>query len=274
MRSNALARKGLSILRFTVIVFLLTLGVLSRPGASGISLRLTRTRAFTQYDTDLNPYVLKVLESYEGGRYPYLLNRDYARYNGVTRNLYYQGKVLLRANPDGSRSSHCVGVTFEAFFRAVEARNRRLGLPAEYFNGLSWDELYDFALTWFVAKGPKAQSNCAVAIERFGFGRRIYDPEEAKNGDFLDLTRTDGSGHTAVFFGWLRGAGGGIIGLRYWSSQPSTRGIGYNAEYFHDNPRYERRGTLRRSPIYIGRVGPVRGYRELRSGWEDRGTRR
>ena len=271
MRSKYAVRKGLPIL-LLALAACLALGILSRPGASGISPLLTRTRPFTQYDTDLNSYVLQVLVSYEGGRYPYLLNQDYAHYNGVTRDLFYRGKVLLRANPDGSRSSHCVGATFEAFFRAVEARNRRLGLPAEYFNGLSWNELYDFALTWFAAKGSKARSNCAAAIEQFGFGRRIYNPEEAKNGDFLDLTRTDGSGHTAVFFGWLRGVGGRITGLRYWSSQRSTGGIGYNAEYFCDNPRYERRGTLLRSPMYIGRVGPVRGYREMRVRGEYGGT--
>ena len=129
MRSKYAVRKGLPIL-LLALAACLALGILSRPGASGISPLLTRTRPFTQYDTDLNSYVLQVLVSYEGGRYPYLLNQDYAHYNGVTRDLFYRGKVLLRANPDGSRSSNCVGATFEAFFRAVEARNRRLGLPA------------------------------------------------------------------------------------------------------------------------------------------------
>ena len=114
-------------------------------------------------------------------------------------------------------------------------------------------------------QGDKAESNCAAAIERFGFGRRIRDLEEAEPGDFMDLNRADGSGHTVVFFGWLRGSGR-IIGLRYWSSQRSTKGIGYNAEYFRDNPPHELRGSLMRAPMYIGRVGPVRNYRTPRVG--------
>ncbi|MGE5527834.1 MAG: hypothetical protein ACM3X6_01650 [Patescibacteria group bacterium] len=241
----------------------LAAGVLYPPEAGVIPPALARSRLFAQYDRDLNGYVLQVMAGYEGGRYPYLLNRDYAHYNGVTRDLYYRGRLLLRASPNGSRASHCVGITFEAFFRAVQARNRRLGLPIDYFNGLTWDELYDLALTWYAAKGDKASSNCAMAIERYGFGRRIHDPLAAEPGDFMDLTRADGSGHTVVFFGWLRSAGR-IIGLRYWSSQASTRGIGYNAEYFRDNPPHLLRGSLLRAPIYIGRVGPVRSYRPPR----------
>lgn len=215
-------------------------------------------------DRPLNSYVLRIIETYEGGRFPYMLNRDYTRYNGVTRNLFYRGRILLKAAPDGSRASHCVGVTFEAFFRAVQERNRQLGLPLEYFNGLTWDELYRCALTWFVAEGPKSESNCAAAIERYGFGRRILDLEKAAPGDFMDLTRAGGSGHTVVFLGWLRGAENRITGLRYWSSQRSTGGIGYTAEYFRDNPPGEIQGDLLRSPLYIGRVGPVRGYRPYR----------
>ena len=75
-------------------------------------------------------------------------------------------------------------------------------------------------------------------------------------GTSSDLNRADGSGHTVVFFGWLRGSGP-IIGLRYWSSQRSTKGIGYNAEYFRDNPPHELRGGLMRAPMCIGHVGPV-----------------
>jgi len=77
---------------------------------------------------------------------------------------------------------------FEVFFRAIQLRNRRLGLAKDFYNDPSWDQLYDCALTWFVAKGPKAVSNCAAAIEWFGFGHRILNPEEAKPGDCIDLT--------------------------------------------------------------------------------------
>jgi len=263
MRSKRSTRNGWWILTLTLAACL-ALGSLSRPEAAINRLFAAKSRLFAQYDLDLNSYVLEVMAGYEGGRYPYLLNQDYEHYNGVTRDLYYRDRLLLKANPDRSRSSHCVGITFEAFFRAVQLRNRRLGLPADYFNGLNWNELYDCALTWFVAKGPKTVSNCAAAIERYGLGRRLHDPEEAKPGDFMDLTRTDGSGHTVIFFGWLRGAGNRIIGLRYWSSQRSTGGIGYKAEYFQDNPRFERRGNLLRAPLYLGRVGPVRDYRSPR----------
>lgn len=211
-------------------------------------------------DQDLNNYVLYLVTTYEGIDSPYLLSQDYEHYNGVTMDLYYQSKILARANPDGSRSCHCVGLTFETFFRAMQERNKRLGIDTDNFNNLTFDDLFDFLLTWYVAKGPKVESNVAVAIEKYGFGKRIIEFEDAKPGDFMDINRVSGSGHTVVFIRWLRGDDNKIIGLRYWSSQKSTNGLGFNEEYFIDSSK-EVKSPLRRDMLYIGRVGPVKEYK-------------
>jgi len=63
-----------------------------------------------------NQLVLAQIKTYNKGSYPYLLNTVYANYNGVTSNLYYQRKVLLKAHPSGNQSNNCVGITFEVFF--------------------------------------------------------------------------------------------------------------------------------------------------------------
>ncbi len=94
----------------------------------------------SSYDTDLNDYVLQIISTYKGS-YPYLLNNDYANYNGVTETLQFKNRVLARAHPSGNRASHCVGITFEVFFKAMQERNRKLGLPIDDFNGMTFDEL-------------------------------------------------------------------------------------------------------------------------------------
>jgi hypothetical protein len=43
-----------------------------------------------------------------------------------------------------------VGITFEVFFKAMQERNRQLGISIDDFNGMTWDNLFDFALNWFV----------------------------------------------------------------------------------------------------------------------------
>jgi hypothetical protein len=213
---------------------------------------------------DLNTYVLEIIDTYRGKSYPYLLNNDYANYNGVTQDIVYQGQTLLKAHPSGNRASHCVGITFEVFFRAMQQRNRQAGLEPDDFNGMDYADLEDMILTWYVAKGPKSESNLALAVERYGLGRRITNLESVRAGDFIDFSRTNRTGHAAVFIDWVR-QGGEIVGLKYWSSQGSTGGISYRTEYFNvPGPQGELYGNVIKDRLYIARVGPIASYRSLR----------
>ncbi len=202
---------------------------------------------------DLNAWVLDALDDYQDGSYPYLLNTDYANYNGVTRNISYKNALIAKAHPSGNRASHCTGITFEVFFKAMQSRNRDLSVAIDDFNGMSVSDLRSFMQLWYVA-GPKSSNNLAIAVERYGVGQRIHDLADAKAGDFIDFSRTNGTGHTAVLINWIQ-QNGEIIGFKYWSSQGSTGGISYNTEYF--TPK----GSVMKSPVYIARVGSISDYR-------------
>lgn len=182
----------------------------------------------------LNEYVLKVINTYprNSSKYPYLLNEDYENYNGVTENIYYKGQLLLKAHPSGIKYSHCSGITFEVFFKAIKMRNEELGKNSDDINGMTSEELFDFIMDWYVANGTKAESNLAVALEKYGLGIRINNMEDLRQGDFIDFSRENNTGHSAVFINWIRD-GDKIIGLKYWSSQESTNGIAYKEEYFN-----------------------------------------
>lgn len=215
-------------------------------------------------NSELNNYVLKVLPAYEGGKYPYLLNNDYEHYNGVTENITYKGSLIAKANPDGSKSSHCVGLTYEVFFKAMRERNKEAGISSDNFNNMTIDNMKDFMLTWYAAQGtPKSEGDqLAGAIIKYGLGTKITRLEDARAGDFIDFSRTK-SGHTAVFINWLKDDKGNIVGFRYWSTQESTNGIAYKQEYFSDNPQGAFKGTVNKNQLYIGRVGTIANYKRF-----------
>jgi hypothetical protein len=215
--------------------------------------------------SELNNYVLKVIPSYDGGEYPYILNNDYDHYNGVTENILYQGSLIAKANPDKSKSSHCVGLTYEVFIKAMQERNKEAGLPPDNFNNMNINNMRDFMLTWYDAEGtPKSEGDqLAGAIVKYGLGNQITRLEDAKAGDFIDFSRIK-SGHAAVFINWLRDDKGGIVGFKYWSTQKSTNGIAYKKEYFSDNTQEAFKGTVNRNQLYIGRVGAIVNYRSFK----------
>ncbi|ABR48961.1 hypothetical protein Amet_2811 [Alkaliphilus metalliredigens QYMF] len=215
---------------------------------------------------NLNQHVLDVIKTYHGGggSYPYLLNQDYESYNGVTTTIHYQDRVLLKAHPSGNRVSHCSGITFEVFFKAMQNRNNELAIDPDDFNGMNYDELYDFVLTWYVASGSKQTHNIAIAVEKYGIGKGISNFNEVRPGDFIDFSRENNTGHTAVFLNWIK-ADEQIIGLKYWSSQGSTNGISYNEEYFNVlDTSGKPYGNIMIDRVYIARIHPVNEYHSFR----------
>lgn len=211
----------------------------------------------------LNNYVLNVVNSYDykGGNYPYLLNNDFENYNGVTEDIYYKNEIILKSHPSGKKYSHCTGITFEVFFKAMQNRNRANGIDINDFNGMTKDELFDLMLIWFVAAGPKAESNLAVGLEKYGLGQRITNLEDAAPGDFIDLSRENNTGHAVIFLDWIR-EGNKIIGLKHWSSQQSTKGISHKEEYFNiKDSNGQKYGNVILDSLYIGRVSPINMYK-------------
>gem|GEM_PF-2422962 len=217
-----------------------------------------------ELNADLNQYVLNIIKSYKIGNYPYLLNNDYMNYNGVTMNLYYQNKLLLKAHPSGSKASHCVGLTFEVMLRALQERNKKLGLSSDDINGMSYKDMYDMALIWFVSSGNKKTNNLHIAVEKYGIGKAIHNLKEAKAGDFIDISRENNTGHTGVFMNWIK-EGDKIIGFRYWSTQTSTNGIDYRTEYFNVlDSKGKKYGNVMMDMVFLARINAVKEYKSIK----------
>ncbi|MFT5874596.1 MAG: hypothetical protein ACI8WT_003566 [Clostridium sp.] len=69
----------------------------------------------------------------------------------------------------------------------MQARNIDAGISKDNFNNMSFENMTDFMLTWYIASDtPESQGNqLAGAIEKYGLGTRITNLEEAKTGDFI-----------------------------------------------------------------------------------------
>ncbi|NLX22177.1 MAG: hypothetical protein GXY55_11010 [Phycisphaerae bacterium] len=210
----------------------------------------------------LNPYVLKVISAYPlDGSYPYHCSWDpweYDIYNGVTQDLWYKGRVVAKAYPDGSRCSYCCGLTFEIFVRAMQLRNVQKGLDPDDFNGMSFHDLFNLLQLWYIeGKGDSPQRG----IVAYGLGRAIEDWEDARPGDFCDYSSAPRGGHSVIFIDWIRDADKKIIGMKYFSSNLSgTKGAGYGEGLFADSNNG--RGLLRKW-TRLARVGSIANYKSF-----------
>ncbi len=179
--------------------------------------------------------VLKIARSLkDGGGY------QWEGSSGVPQPIEFAGVTILPAQPKGT---YCSGFTFTVAMRVAADR----GL----LTGKSVGQVRRFQKEWYGSTPDAAEKQCALAVEELGVGREVKKLDDARPGDFVQLWRTNKSGHSVVLLA-LEREGGRIIGLRYRSSQKSTDGIGDRVEFFADVSG--RDGKLDRNRIYVARL--------------------
>ncbi len=145
-------------------------------------------------------------------------------YDGCTEDLQLLGERVMEGEPQ--RRTFCCGLTIEVFLKAYNQWIEMHGVANPSLTPENWPR---FQRVWFVLEtngpGPSA------ALEEFGLGRTI-ERDEVLPGDFVQIWRRTGSGHSVVFLDWVRDDAGAVTGFRYWSAQPSTDGSGGRVEYF------------------------------------------
>lgn len=162
--------------------------------------------------------VLETAYSYpDGGGY----NRTWAG-SGTPEAITHNGQQVLAAGQGGS---YCCGYTFCVAMRVLAER----GL----LEGKSYDQVKRFQKLWYGATDEEDDTLCALAVEQLGVGLAV-PLEDAAPGDFVQLWRTNGSGHSVIFVDWAM-RDGRRVGFRYRSSQGSTDGIADATEYFADS---------------------------------------
>ncbi len=189
----------------------------------------------------LNAFVLDVMRSYPtDGSHGFHWPKS-GGWEGTTQDVVYAGHTLTTGDPQ--RRSYCCGLTFEVYVRALLAASG--GAPVE---GLSAETLHELRLRFFGDSkiSPERRRLCQFGLESLELGTSITELDQAKAGDFVQLWRHSGSGHSAIFVNWVWKKDT-IVGLTYWSTQRSTRGIGYHTEEIGP-------GAIKRDEVFVARA--------------------
>jgi hypothetical protein len=138
-------------------------------------------------------------------------------------DVLWDGKVILKGNPE--QLTYCCGLTLQAYIMACTATDKHLGTVAD---------VMAIRRKWFIADVDMEESlfsnkGPVDALVPAGHGRQV-SIDEAVPGDCVQLWRKSGSGHSVIFINSF--TEDGIRALKYWSTQPATKGIGYRTEYF------------------------------------------
>lgn len=158
----------------------------------------------------LNPHVEAVLpELPRGLGYHW---DPHAPGGGALAPVTHAGRTLLTADP---RGSFCCGAVLEIYFRALA--------HAGAVCPLTWEAAKDLRARAFILDPRRHRSGIAGALVHHGLAH-LVPPSQALPGDFAQLWRRNGSGHTVV----VRSYSGGR--LEYLSTQSSTGGVGVKAE--------------------------------------------
>ena len=152
---------------------------------------------------------------------------------------------------DSYGNSYCSGITYEAIAPVI--------IEKKWLEQKSFTDIVTFQQLWYVVcpegvnkssglhcKHPdgsvyslsKIKREAAVlAIEHAKIGHQI-DYKKARSGDVVQLYRS-GWGHSVLFKSWVQSDGStsstfdsDTAGLKYFSSQPATNGVGDHIECF------------------------------------------
>lgn len=136
-------------------------------------------------------------------------------FDGVTKDLIFKEKSIAKS--EALQRTYCCGLTFEVYFKVLmQGTNCPLTLTPK--------ELLNIKRDWFVAAGGRKGPVDALVTR--GLGIEIKPPHKGQTGDFAQIWRKNGSGHSVIVIEHTDDF------LKYWSTQPSTDGIGYRTEFF------------------------------------------
>jgi len=158
--------------------------------------------------------------------------------SGSPEDIVFKGKTILAK---GANGSYCCGFTFAVAMRTAAAR----GLLADR----SVEQVQRFQREWYGATPASREKQCVLAAENLGVGHEVK-LDDARPGDFVQLARANGTGHSVLLLRPIR-RDGKLVGIEYRSSQGSTNGIGNRAEHFADA---DPKGTILRARTYACRL--------------------
>lgn len=185
---------------------------------------------YGKYISGYNLFVLKAIDSIQakfpdGGAY----------FIGITANppespigydLSFLGKSLLKAP---RTTSYCSGASYTAFIEALNLIFKDKIINKQQLELIRMQEKdggrrEDGVKLWGNWNADGFGTYDAL-VSYTNIGKSIK-PQNARPGDFMNISWKSGYGHSVVFIGWYKENNDNF--LAYWSSQKSTNGLGFD----------------------------------------------
>ncbi|HEX2867574.1 MAG TPA: hypothetical protein VHO03_11060 [Ignavibacteriales bacterium] len=188
-------------------------------------------KIFKKYTSGYNLEVLKaidIVQSHAMNGGGYFIGKDSTPTESPT---YYELKLFNKSLITPPRhSSYCSGSSYSAFIEALNMILSKKGkkLSPERLEALRMQEpnggrREDWIKFWGIWNADGFGSQYAM-VQYAGMGEEIK-PEDARPGDFLNISWKSGIGHSVVFLGWYMDENN-KKNIVYWSSQKATNGFG------------------------------------------------
>jgi len=188
-------------------------------------------RIFGKFVRGYNYYILKGIDRVqatapEGGGY----------FTGMTDRptespIGYELKIFGKSLLDPPRTtSYCSGASYGAF---IEGLNRIYhcgidSLDFDHYETLRMQEINggrrNDGIKFWGHWNADGFGNHFALVQYSGMGTEIQ-PNNARPGDFVNISWKKGGGHSVVFLGWRKDRAGKKY-IVYWSSQKGTEGYG------------------------------------------------
>jgi hypothetical protein len=188
---------------------------------------------------DFNAYVLKSIEHL----HPLYAKGGYDLNQAFTHDIRYGTRGVVKASAPAR--TMCVAAVTEVILYAINKYAETTGDATVY------DKIPLFAWTQGNMLSLRANIFMFGGTGSLGTGHTLKDFrlgdelafEQLKAGDFVNLNRTNGSGHAVVFLGFLTRDStllathdASVVGFRYFSAQGgSDNGFGYRNAFFTGN---------------------------------------
>jgi len=184
---------------------------------------------FGKYVDGYNKYILKGIDEVQstapnGGGY-FIGKDSIPTESPLGYNIEFLGRTLLDAP---RTTSYCSGSSFGAFIEGLnfifENKGKKIddkqyyALRMQEKDGGRREDHTEFWGEW----NADGYGNHFALVQYSGMGTRIK-PNQARPGDFLNVSWKSGLGHSVVFLGWYKDKDDKKH-VMYWSSQRATNG--------------------------------------------------
>lgn len=200
-----------------------------------VGLQMQSASAQQKSDEAFNKTILRAVnilfENNKGGGYN--IKKAY------THRIEYGGGAIKPTDPPWTM---CVAAVAEVIATAVNLYATETN-DATVFDQLpvaGWNRMRPIDIRSHIWVDPRLDSyGTADALETFGIGKRVKF-SELKPGSFVNINRTNRTGHAVVFMNYLDKTGAPlevysdkVVGFRYFSAQKrNSNGLGYGYAFF------------------------------------------